>query len=147
VKVDVIGIGASVVDALNRMNNDDELPPGVSIVSINVAEVADDENEYHLLRDQLWFGAQLWLKQGGILKPDDDLRTELIAPKYLFDARARRQVEAKKDIKKRLGHSCDNADALCLAVYSPNVAIGDTDVPGVSGSRWDDWEEGERGFG
>ena len=41
---------------------------------------------------------------------------DLTAPLKMFDALGRLQLEAKADIKKRLGRSTDAADALAVAI-------------------------------
>lgn len=111
VKVDVIGVGASVADHLRGHEE-------IELVEVNVSERADDESKYHRLRDQLWFGAGDWLKEGGVLPPEDQkIVGDLVAPTYAFDSQGRYQVEPKEQTKRRLGRSPDRADALCLAVY------------------------------
>ncbi len=104
----VIGVGAGVSDFL-RYNNQ------VECVAVNVATSATVE-EYALLRDQLWFGLQKWLKDGGAIPADPKLEAELVAPIYAFDVRGRIKVEPKEKIKERLRRSPDRADALALAV-------------------------------
>ena len=108
VRVDVIGVGAGVADFL-RYNNQ------VECVPVNVATSATVE-EYSLLRDQLWFGLQKWLKDGGAIPSDPKLEAELVAPTYAFDLRTRIKAEPKEKIKERLRRSPDRADALALAV-------------------------------
>lgn len=112
VKVDVLGIGASVYDALATGHLDD-----VEAVSVNVSESATADG-YVRLRDQLWFAVRDWLKEGGALPDDPRLEAELLAPTYTFDAQGRQKVEDKDAVKKRLKRSPDRADALALAVYS-----------------------------
>ena len=51
---------------------------------------------------------------------DDQTLAELSAPRYR-EVNGRVQVESKDDIRKRLGRSTDNADALLLAYYEPEV--------------------------
>lgn len=124
IKVDVIGVGASVYDALKQM-----APPGVEIIAVNVAEKATDEEKYRLLRDQLWFAVRDWLATGGEIPDDGKLEAELLAPDYSFDPRGRYVVEGKDAIKKKLKRSPDRADALALAVHQPTperiAAIGE----------------------
>lgn len=121
VKVDVIGYGAGVVDRLNSMNANGDLGANVEIYAVNVSEVALDQNKYHSLRDELWFGTVLWLKDAR-LKHHRELKSELLGARYAFDERGRRKVESKKDMKKRIGRSPDGADALNLAVHeAPKV--------------------------
>ncbi|MGF2076095.1 hypothetical protein, partial [Enterococcus casseliflavus] len=75
---------------------------------INSSEKADDEEAYPNLRSQLWFAAQLFLKEGGSLPENADLESQLLAPIYTFDAKGRRKVESKADIKLRIGESPDS---------------------------------------
>lgn len=111
VKVDVIGLGASCFDQLRYSDE-------VDAVEVNVSESATVPG-YAKLRDQLWFEAGQWLKDGGMLPSDGTLEAELVAPTYTFDLGGRQKVSSKDDIKKTLGRSPDRADALCLAVYNP----------------------------
>lgn len=127
VKVDGIGYGAAVVDALNSMNARGALGDNVLVYDINVANVADDEEKYHALRDQFWFMTSEWLKEGGVFKHDPKTKSELLGARYAFDERGRRKVESKKEMKKRIGRSPDGADALSLAIYAapePDFVVG-----------------------
>lgn len=124
VKVDVIGIGAGVADILRA--SDEAVKDGwLEVIDVNVSESADDEEEYPNLRAQLWFGMGQWLEEGGAIPPsgiDKEIGGELTTPRYKFDARGRRQVEPKEDIKRRLKRSPDHAEALMLS-----LAKGDAD--------------------
>lgn len=130
VKVDVIGVGAGVVDTLKHSHKD-----VVEVVPVNVAESATDET-YFRLRDQLWFAIRDWLKDGGKFATDDMLIEELLAPRYRVEARGQLRVESKDEIKAKIERSPDRADALALAVYSPprkaaRVAKPQNGRPGV----------------
>lgn len=113
VRVDAIGVGASVVDALRRHPK----RRLVHVQAVNVGEKSTDGDHYNL-RSQLWFALGDWLQTGSIPR-DQALAAELLAPTYTFDLRGRKKVESKDDIKRRLKRSPDRADALALAVYSP----------------------------
>lgn len=115
VRVDAIGIGASVVDQLGQAERGT-----VKVVPINVGEAATVET-YERLRDEVWICCREWLKSGGALPPDEKLAGELTAPTFGFSPRGRLKVESKDETKKRIRRSPDRADALCLAVYSPRV--------------------------
>ena len=114
VNVDGIGVGASVVDALHCHPAMQE--GWLYVVDVNVGTDADDEDHVNL-RSQLWFGIADWLRVGGALPEDDALTSELVAPTYSFDARGRKRVLEKREIRKLLKRSPDRADALALAVY------------------------------
>lgn len=137
VKVDVIGVGASVVDQLRQFHESRE----IELVEINVAETAiteKDQREYANLRTQLWFALAAWMKNGGTFPADGELEGELVAHKYKFDKKGRREVISKDDIKKVLKRSPDKADALALAVFSRGTsAFSAAWVP----SRFDEEEE------
>lgn len=117
IKVDCIGVGAGVAAILATF-------PEVEVIRVNASEspTADENDNGQLknMRTQLWVGTRDWLKGGGAIPEDKHLEAELVTPTYSFDAQGRMQVEAKKDIKKRLnGRSTDHADALGLSIYSP----------------------------
>lgn len=130
VKVDTVGLGGGVADVLRRI-------PDLDIVDVNVARASDDEERYHLLRDQLWFGVRDWLREGGELPEDEKLLSELTAPQYSFDARGRYLVESKDKMKARVGRSPDRADALALAVYGSQLPteVGGTNERGSDAAR------------
>ena len=113
VKVDGTGgYGSGVIDALRKRGSE------VRVIEYNASQRAYDAKEYTCLRDELWFQAAQWLREGGTLIDDEKLHGDLGCPLYTFDEKGRRKAESKKDIKKRLGRSPDRADAFCLAVYS-----------------------------
>lgn len=144
IKVDGSGNGSGVVDVLRAWNNEGRLGEFVEIVDVNVSNVADAEDEFERLRDQLWWGIRTWLAEGGALPPDSKRDGELTAVKYGFDSRGRIKVESKKDLKKRLGRSPDRADALALAVYEGARIAVHTPSHAPRLSRWSDF--GGRGF-
>lgn len=114
-KIDTTGgYGAGVADVIRA---DDDLSKLFDIVEVNFSSVADDETAYANLRAQIHFGVADWLKAGGEMPKDPKLEAELLTPVYGFDARGRRKVESKDEIKKRLHRSPDRADSLALAVY------------------------------
>ena len=117
VKVDVIGIGASVFDFLAQQKT-------IEAVPVNVGKSADDDL-HALLRDRLWFNCAEWLKEGGKLPPHDGLMAQLIAPTYSFTLTGKRKVQGKDEMKKAGGRSPDHADALNLAVFHAPVWIVD----------------------
>ena len=115
VKVDVIGVGAGVVDHLSRHERQ------VEVVGVDVGRAPTSQPEYgpgySKLRDQLWFGLRDWLEAGGTFEDDVRLESELVAALYDFDERGRYRVERKEKVKARLKRSPDRADAAALAVY------------------------------
>jgi hypothetical protein len=59
--------------------------------------------------------------------PDDpELKTEVSYTHYKTNSQMRIQIEAKDDIKKKIGRSPDRADSLALAFYK-----GRTGTPSI----------------
>lgn len=110
IAVDEIGIGRGVVDSLEE--------DGYESVGVNVSEKSSDSERYHNLRAELWCNLRELLnpeKEPIALPPDDELLSELASVKYKVDARGAIQIESKDEMRKRLGHSPDRADAVVLA--------------------------------
>lgn len=103
--VDVIGIGAGVVDRLREMD--------IPCVGVNVAEKPTDASRFMRLRDELWWRSRDWLdrRDCSLLPGDEALAGELVAPTYRLLSTGKLQVEAKEDMKSRGVESPDRADA------------------------------------
>lgn len=105
--VDVIGLGAGVVDRLQEM--------GLPARGVNVAEQPSVEDRYLRLRDELWFKVREWLDARACRLPEDEpLIAELTGPRYKVESSGKIKVESKDEMKKRGLKSPDRADALCL---------------------------------
>ncbi|HEY8026264.1 MAG TPA: hypothetical protein VIF60_16990 [Burkholderiaceae bacterium] len=114
INVDVIGIGAGVVDRLSEQ--------GLPVFGVNVAESAAaniGEASYSRLRDELWFKGREWLAALDCrLLDDDDLIGELTTPKYSILSNGDIKVESKQDMKSRGVKSPNLADAWLLTFAS-----------------------------
>lgn len=118
VAVDVIGIGSSVYDHLKAM-------PGMNITPVNVgsgSSARDKTGRYAFfnLRSQIvWQFREALDPASGeniALPPNRKLRADLRSPHYSTTG-GKIKVESKDDIKKRLGRSTDDGDAVLLAWY------------------------------
>jgi len=114
INVDVIGIGAGVVDRLKEM--------GLPAVGVNVAETEavneNDERQFSRLRDQLWWQGREWLEARDCkLADDDETIAELTTPVYSILSNGRIKVEGKDEMKKRGVKSPNRADAWLLTFY------------------------------
>lgn len=120
INVDVIGIGAGVVDRLREL----ELP----VVGVNVAEAESvrevtgpkDETavSFHRLRDELWWKGREWLEARDChLLDDDDTIGELTTPIYGFTSSGAIKVESKDELKARGVKSPNRADAWLLTFH------------------------------
>ena len=117
INVDVIGLGAGVVDRLREL--------GLPVRGINVGEAAAfDPQRYMRLRDELWFRAKEWFDTRAVTIPKDQgLIGELTVPKYKIESSGKIKVESKDDMKKRGVKSPNKADAFNLTFAGGDVAI------------------------
>lgn len=109
--VDVIGIGAGVVDRLKELN----LP----VVGVNVAEAeavnSKAERQFNRLRDELWWRGREWLEAKDCKFADDDETiAELTVPKYSILSNGLIKVEGKPELRARGVKSPNRADAWLL---------------------------------
>lgn len=126
--VDVIGYGASCVDALKR--NPELAGDGVTVVAVNVAESESFDGQNSRLRDELWWKGREWFAGKDVHIPKhpnqteqdvqliDQLVSELTTPTYSFSDSGKRVVLSKRLMKKDLGYSPDMADAFLLTFAS-----------------------------
>lgn len=131
------GYGAAVVDRLRQL--------GYEVIEVQFGGTAIKEKIYHNKRTEIWGEMREWLKGGGAIPDDDELKADLVAPEYAFDNRDRQALESKDDMKTRGLSSPDCGDALACTFAEPVVlhtdrtniftgvrpAVGAT--PGVSG--------------
>lgn len=105
--VDVIGLGAGVVDRMKEL----DLP----VFGVNVAESPSATEKYNKLRDELWFKAREWFAgRDVVICNDESLTAELTLPTYRVTSAGKIQVESKEELKRRGVTSPDLADAFCL---------------------------------
>ena len=114
INVDVIGIGAGVVDRLKEL----QLP----VVGVNVAESESIRSgadvSFNRLRDELWWKGREWLEARDCkLCDDDETIGELTTPTYKFLSNGRIQVERKDELRKRGVKSPNRADAWLLTFH------------------------------
>lgn len=116
IKVDAGGtIGLRVYGALCAP----EYAGEIDVVGVHFGAKSTLLREYPLVRDQMWFGFEKWLKEGGAIPRDRKLPAELTCPSWKYDEQSRRLVEKKDVLRKKLKRSTDRADACILAVYEP----------------------------
>ena len=116
INVDVIGIGAGVVDRAAEL--------GLPVAGVNVAELPSNHNNYMRLRDELWYLCREWLEARDCkLCDDDDLISELPNPTYRVESNGKIKVESKDEMKKRgiASPNCADAWNLTFARTVPKV--------------------------
>ncbi|MES1975717.1 MAG: hypothetical protein V4472_24940 [Pseudomonadota bacterium] len=114
--VDAIGVGAGVFNEIRA-----EGTPVAGFVGSQGTHRHDISGEFGFTRKRSW---AYWNLREMLdptngcdiaLPPDDRLLGDLVAPKWKEMAGARIQVETKEEIKKRIGRSPDDGDAVVYA--------------------------------
>jgi hypothetical protein len=125
--VDGVGVGAGVVDQLRSL--------GFEVVDCQAGAKALDERQFYNRRVEMWAGVRKWLRAGGMIEDDAQLKDDLQAPEYGFAGRGDQlQLESKDDMRARGLPSPDAADALALTFYAPVARREAADAARVS--RW-----------
>ena len=123
--VDVIGIGAGVVDRLREMFD----PKRVIAFNASESTSAKDssrEISFFNCRSAVWWHMREVLDpengRDAMLPPDDELTGELTAPRWWIDSSGRIRVESKDEIRKRIGRSTNKADA-CIQAFWTDLLV------------------------
>lgn len=124
VVVDVIGIGAGIVDRLTEL--------GFNVIAVNAAETSSDDKSCLRERDALWKRGLTWLKDARSRLPKCDLlRDELTGAHYDHSSAGVLAIESKKAMKKRGLRSPDRADSLFLTLSCPpDLLVAPQGAPG-----------------
>lgn len=148
--VDVIGLGAGVVDRLLEL--------GLPVRGVNVGEGASNTEQYTNLRTELWFEVRDWLMKRDRRLPECDgscqdrrtcpkemLLAELGLLKYEFTDSGKQKAESKDSVKKRGFKSPNIADAVCLTFAGTTAGIiHGTKGSSMFGSNWNEPVRRER---
>jgi hypothetical protein len=121
--VDEVGIGAGVVDRLRQLNQD--------VIGVNAGNASSEPKRFKNKRMEMWWKTREWLKAGGAIPDDPDMKADLTGPEYGYTgAESVMQLEKKKDMKARGLASPDCGDALANSFYvpvAPRFEVGDYD--------------------
>jgi phage terminase large subunit len=112
--VDVIGIGAGIVDRLLEL--------GQNVFSVNSAATPLTEKEqfkFKNIRSEMWYtAADKFFNNQVCIVDDQILKEQLAAVRYkTIESNGRLQVESKEELKKRIGRSPDRADCLVMGLW------------------------------
>ena len=131
VSIDTIGEGAGVYSRLEEECDEEE------IVSCKFSEAARDDNDEELtditgqyrfanMRAYLHWAVRDWLNpdngNDAMLPPSGTLAEEAASIRFCFRSDGKIIIDPKDDIKKRLGHSPDEMDALCNTFHPKAVS-------------------------
>ena len=103
------GYGVGVIDAMRQTGHD--------CVEVYFSGKASDQR-YFNKRSEMYFELAKWVKSGGALPKDDELKEELCATTYTYQGDKFR-LDDKDDIKEVLGRSPDKADSVALTFAYP----------------------------
>jgi phage terminase large subunit len=123
--VDVIGLGAGVLDRLVEL--------GLPARGINVSEAPAIFSERYInQRAELWFAGREWFGAKDCnLAGDESLMEELIGPRFSHQSNGKIKIESKEDMKKRGVPSPNKADAFLLTLAGNAVSA----ISGSKGSQ------------
>ena len=118
-----------------------------NVMGINFGDQALNDKFYVLRRDEMWGKMKDWMRDGGCLDSDPELKTDLQKPILMSDKEQRIKLEPKDAMKKRLSKmgldssSPDDADALALTfalpVETPTVISVNTPTVSLSSRMGD----------
>ena len=125
--IDAIGVGAGVLHRLreqvkHKENEDDpdESYDLKSFISSEATTMRDQSGELGFInkRAAAWWNVRELLEDDLLaLPPDDKLTGDLTAPHWWEASGGRIQLEKKKAIKKLIGRSTDDGDAIVMAFF------------------------------
>jgi hypothetical protein len=126
VNIDVGGLGAGVVDRLLEQNYG-ELIGSINFGSSPIVPPPLDEQGKPSggpknRRAEMYSNLKKLLEGRFSLPDSNALQSDLCAPGYSYDSSSKLVLESKIDIKKRLGMSPDEGDAVALTCAEPNGA-------------------------
>lgn len=115
VNIDIGAMGAGVVDRLREQ--------GYDVRGVNFGGQPVDKIKFANKRAEMWGDALEWLKEGGDLPDDYELKQDLIGPEYSYTSSQQLLLEKKESMKRRGLSSPDCADAFALTFAA---AVSDT---------------------
>jgi hypothetical protein len=128
IKVDDTGLGGGVTDRLKEL--------GYNVAGINFGDSAIDREEFFNRGGEMWFTVAYRARDKRLdlsRLEEADYRTlsaELRARRYKIQSDKTLRVESKDEIKKRIGRSPDDADALVLAFAMPPAGPSTVKITG-----------------
>lgn len=103
------GLGYAIIDPLREW--------GYTVTDVHFAAKATDQHYFNKRSEMIWEMCD-WIKRGGCLPRDNELKEELVAMTYYHQGDKLRVVE-KDIIKEEIGRSPDTSDALALTFAYP----------------------------
>jgi len=121
--VDVIGIGAGVVDRLREMNM--RVEPFTASAGTKRRDSSGELGFSNLRAAAAWNVREMLDPSRNAklaLPPDDELLGDLTSLHWKPVSGGKIQIESKDDVRKRIGRSTDKGDAVCMAAWGTGVS-------------------------
>ena len=126
--VDTIGVGAGVYDRLEEK--------GYNVIDSNASMKADESEIYTNKRAEMYFKLRDFVRKGGKLPDDKELKEELLAIRYFYSKmNSKIQIQSKDEIKDLIGRSPDKSDSCALHFFS-EVRIERSDFVNMQKQRF-----------
>jgi len=104
-----VGLGAGVLDRLKELE--------FAVIGFNGGRSPSDGGRYLNARAEAYWRLRELLEAGEVaLPPDEKLMDELLSVRWRPTPEGKVRIEAKDDLKARLGRSPDRADAIVMAI-------------------------------
>ena len=121
--VDATGIGAAVAPAIRKGGLSQAIGVKTSVSPTRSLEEAEAAGgDFGIYRDQLFWALRTFIHTdpAAMIPPSEELRDDLLAMTYSSES-GKLRVISKKKLKKIIGRSPDEADALALTFAEPEV--------------------------
>lgn len=116
INVDSIGMGSTFYDRLKEL----KLPA----YDADARRTARDRKRYKLVRDELWGGLRDKFEKGQIEIPNDQRLIDQLGSIVIKDyGIGIIKIPSKKQMKRDIGYSPDEADAICLTYAIPDEIL------------------------
>lgn len=142
--VDVIGIGAGVVDRMRELKKE-VIPFNASNAATGLSD-ASGTMGFRNHRAAAWWNLRELLdpsRGSNLMIPDDDdLKADLCTPRWKVVSGGKIQIESKDEIRKRLGRSTDKGDAVVQAFWAGQAMASSDDGESAVLSWWDAESDG-----
>lgn len=113
IMIDVVGLGAGTVDALNDLGYSDR------VIEVDAGSKALDPEQYLNLRVEMWDLMGDWFDSEVSIPDKDSIQADLVAPQYTYNVKQQKVLETKEQMKKRGIRSPDEGEALALTFAMP----------------------------
>ena len=108
--IDGGGLGAGVVDALRDW--------GIPVTEVQFGGKASDVRFLNV-RAEMYLNLYHWLRRGGRLPKDAELKRDLTTPRHFTNDKGQTQLESKDEMRSRGMKSPDRGDAVAMTLAYP----------------------------